>query len=484
MKKIILSIFLASMALWTLDAQVVLTEEGSNKVAEESVVVTNVDVANNDGTLFVTMDFDASALKLKSNHEVIFTPVLVAAEEDKYIELPAVTIAGRDRWYRYVRNEKDENALRNLYRLRKDMEPIQYQASVPFESWMALSELMVKDSRCGCMKKVYASEEATLAYIDFLPKVFNTDFIYIKPVVADKISKVQGSAYVDFPVNKTTINENYRNNRYELGKIYETINKLKDDKYVKEIKSIAFKGYASPEGPYKGNERLAKGRTDALIEHVRSLYNFPLNIMQSDSEAEDWEGLRKYVENSNISNRDGILAIIDMDELEPDKREWKLKSTYPEEYRDLLHNVYPGLRHSDYTIEYMVKEITDLEEATQLLKERPGILSPDEFYMIALSYEEGSEEYNEAFDIMVRVHSKDKTANLNAANVSMSRGDMVSAKKFLANAGEGPEVSYAKGVYAALAKDYEAARPLFEEALLAGIAEAEDALAQLDELEK
>ena len=45
---------------------------------------------------------------------------------------------------------------------------------------------------------------------------------------------------------------------------------------------------------------------------------------------------------SGISHRQEILDIIDIENRDPDTKEWILKSRYPEEYKYLLANCYPA----------------------------------------------------------------------------------------------------------------------------------------------
>ena len=104
--------------------------------------------------------------------------------------------------------------------------------------------------------------------------------------------------------------------------------------------------------------------------------------------------------------------------------------------------------------------------------------------MIADSYPQGSDEYNEVFATMVRLYPSDEVANLNAANVAMQRKDLVSAKKYLQQAGESALAVYARGVCAGLGWDYQAARTYLEQATKQGVKDAEEALAQIDEIEK
>ena len=98
-------------------------------------------------------------------------------------------------------------------------------------------------------------------------------YVYIRPKAEPKINVLEGSAYIDFPVNRTEIHENYRRNPAELQKILNTIDAVKNDVDTRII-SVSIKGYASPESPYSNNERLAMGRTKTLKEYVRKQYDF------------------------------------------------------------------------------------------------------------------------------------------------------------------------------------------------------------------
>ena len=199
------------------------------------------------------------------------------------------------------------------------------------------------------------------------------------------------------------IRDSYMTNPAELRKITGTIDSVRGDKDI-TITSIFIKGFASPEGPYDNNVRLAKGRTATLKQYVENLYHFAPGFIRTDFLPEDWPGLKKYVEGSSLANRAAILAIIDSP-LEPDAKDAKLKATYPADYDFLLRTVYPSLRHSDYVINYNVRKYTSLEEILAVLRTAPQKLSPEEFYRAAQSMEEGSEEYNEVFETAVRMLS-------------------------------------------------------------------------------
>ncbi len=247
------------------------------------------------------------------------------------------------------------------------------------------------------------------------------------------------------------------------------------------ITSVFIKGYASPEASWATNTRLAKGRTEALKEYVRKLYEFPDSLMSTAYQPEDWEGLRRYVDTSAMANKAGILAIIDNDMI-PDAKEYELKLRYPEDYDFLYKHVYPGLRHSDYVVQYRVRTYSDVEEIRRIMVTEPQKLSLRELFLVAQDCEPGSDEYNEVFAIAVRMFPEDRVANLNAANTALQLRDFRNAARYLEKAGSLPEAVYARGIFAALLRDYDAATALFKEAAEKGITKAEAAIRQIQEI--
>ena len=307
--------------------------------------------------------------------------------------------------------------------------------------------------------------------------------VYVRPTAeAVKSRSLSGSAFIDFPVNKTVIYPDYRRNTAELGKIEATIDSVRNDRDV-TITSVWLKGYASPESPWTHNRMLAIGRTEALKKHIGQLYRFDEGVIETDYEPEDWAGLRSYVERSNLTHRAEILALIDSS-LEPDAKEAKIKRSYPEEYDFLLKNCYPALRHTDYRITYTIRTFSDAQEIRRIMLTQPQKLSLNEFYLAAQACSPGSDEFNEIFETAVRMYPEDTAANLNAANTAMQKGDLKNAEHYLRKAGESPEALYARGAYAMLTEEYETAAGYLREAEKAGIREAGEALEQLQKQNK
>lgn len=423
--------------------------------------------------MLIEMDLDLSQVDVRRDEAVLLTPRLTKGDEEKI--LPEVGIYGRRRYIYYERNGLlPANGSESLA-IKEADKPVShhYRTVVDYEPWMDGAELRLACETFGCCQEVLSDKEAVLASYNE-PK-FVPQYLYVQPEAeVVKTRSLSGSAFIDFPVSRTEIKPDYRNNGAELAKIRATIDSVRNDTDIR-ITALSIKGYASPEGSYESNGRLASGRTKALKEYVAGLYHFDDDLISTSYEAEDWAGLRKYVEQSSLTHRQEILDLIDSNR-EPDNKEYKIKKEYPEDYAALLRDCYPSLRHSDYRVEYVIRSFSSADEIRPLIQSQPQKLSLQEFYLASQGMEPGSDEFNKVFETAVRIYPDDETANLNAANTAMSEGNLQKASAYLDKAGSSPQAVYARGIYAVLTGNYAEAVRLLQEAQRAGVSQADEAL--------
>lgn len=441
------------------------------------VRIENTSVRRNAGLMSVKFRMGLAGLALPGDRAALFTPALVNGTDTA--ALPPVGVYSRTRWFQYLRaGEPLGGAEETSLRYSKRPAEFAYSTNVPYEPWMNGGELVLTRRDYGCCRTLLGEDGMPIG--GYRETAFAPALRYVKPAAEVKTRSLSGRAFIDFPVNRTEIHPEYRNNPVELRKIISTIDSVRNDKDV-TVSAVAIKGYASPEGSYKNNTRLAKGRTETLKRYVENMYHFGEGFIRTDYEPEDWAGLRQYVENSGLEHREAILALIDGD-LEPDAKNRKIQTAYPEEYRFLLQTVYPGLRHSDYTISYTVRGYSDTGEIAALLRSQPQKLSLEEMFLLAQTMEPGSEGFDEVMETAVRMYPDDATANLNAANAAMSRKDFKGAEKYLERAGASAEAEYARGMLKALQGDYTGARECVARAGSLGMDGTEGMLAHLDEV--
>ncbi len=418
-------------------------------------------VTRADSLLLIDITLDISDMKLASNRSYLCTPLIERG--DSIERLPAFLINGRARHILYQRLPADERAELPAYRrVNGERQTIEYHARVPHRQWMDKSEVSLVADSCGCGWERLADLREPLFPIRIAePVVFNPALAYMAPRVETvKARALQGKAYLDFPVNRTEIHPDYRNNPRELAAIRATIDSVRQNTYA-SITEVSIKGYASPEGSYANNTRLAKGRAEALLAYIRSLYDFGAARMTVEYEPEDWEGLEKAVDKSGLEDKEDLLAIIrDASIADPDRRDAKLKTVAGgAPYRFLLQEIYPALRHSDYSVNYTIRAFT-VEEAKELIYKDPSQLSLAEMYQVALTYEVGSPAYNEVFEIAVRVYPDDPVSNLNAAFTAIRTGRLDAAHRYLPKAEPGPNLDLARGVLALLEGKHDEAERL------------------------
>ena len=486
--KYVLAALLGFGSVMPVAAQTVV---GQNDGGEQEVCgmgVTDAAMKRNAGLMTVDVNFDLANFDLKGNRAAVFAPAIVNGTDT--LVLQPIGLYSRTRWYQYLRYGEQPLGGEDETSVRWSERPatMDYSQTIPYADWMNGSRLYLKRCDYGCCRTLIDEQIEPLLIggrpTGYREILYSPVFHYVTPVAETvKSRELVGRAYIDFPVNMTDIYPNYRKNPTELAKIIATIDSVRNDKDV-TVKRITIKGYASPESPYANNTRLAKGRTATLKQYVRNLYHFSDDFIATDYEPEDWAGLRAFVETSGLEHKNEILALIDDNTIEPDPKEQLIKTRYPEEYKSLLQTVYPALRHSDYTIEYTIRQFADINEIREIMATAPQKLSLNEMYRLAQSYEAGSREYNEVFETAVRMYPNDEVANLNAANAAMSHNALQVAEKYLSKVGEGVEAIYAKGVLAALKGDYATAYKLVEAAKNAGFLGKEDLSAILMQLKE
>lgn len=433
--------------------------------------VSGVDIRKQRDSVVIRMNLNLSGMEVGRNRSIVVTPLFYAEGEEEW--LPAIEVMGRTRYLYYQRNEESLYADSPYTIIKKDKNATQqvgYQVSVPYRKWMDRASLVVAEDTCQC-GEVSKGNSILLAQADL---VFTPRLAYISPQAETRKARaLSGEAYLDFPVNKTVIYPEYRRNTAELAKIRATIDTIRTDKDF-SITRISLKGYASPEGRYAANVRLSEGRTDALKDYLMGEYGFEASLFRTNAGAENWAGLRKYVAQSGLADKEAILAIIDSEE-EPDAKEQRIRREHASSYRILLQDCYPALRRTDYTVDYVIRGF-NVEEAKEVIKTRPQNLSLQEMFAVAQTYQPGSEEFNHVFDVAVRLYPADPIANLNAANAFLERKEAAQALKFLDKAGDTPQADNARGVAMILLERYDEAERYLHRAAQAGVSEANENL--------
>lgn len=327
------------------------------RLAANQIRVTQPHVSLQDSLMAVSMNLNLDSLLLPSNMRLIYTPMVVSADTTLYF--PQIIVNGRRQQIMYERNRGNEKKTSDwvVRRVNDKAQAVDYRAVMPVDGIRFASyDLKIHEDLCGCGDLQDGSDVTLLSELHHL---------YPKQEQAKdkawKIYQLDKKCYIDFPVDQTKLYVDYHHNAAQLDSIVNTINVLRQDSNL-EVLSINIHGFASPESPYKHNAYLAERRSKEIAAYVSRMVHLPDSIFSISSTAEDWEGLRCYIQNSNLEHKTEILAIANDESLQPDEREGKIKKLYPAEYRFMLNTLYPYLRHTDYHIAYRVKRMEVMEK--------------------------------------------------------------------------------------------------------------------------
>lgn len=101
-----------------------------------------------------------------------------------------------------------------------------------------------------------------------------------------------------------------------------------------------------------------------------------------------------------------------------------------EPYKYIVREFCPLLRKAICKIDFDVRNFS-IDQAKEVFQSRPQNLSLNEMFLVANTYEKGSQEFINLFETAVRLFPNDITANLNAAIAALSRKDTVYAKQYM-----------------------------------------------------
>ncbi len=286
--------------------------------------------------------------KLPRQERILIRPQL--ANGDNIAAFPPVEIDGQWAYYQQVRSGTEPTG---LHYLAKDVNTHQqYGGMVAAAPWMQMATLSFNVERVNACGDVLCS--SPYFYRAPTPEYLTTRE---KDVHHEKTLRLQGRSYVSFLSGSDEVLTDYRNNRTELNRLCHTIDSVSSNPDI-NIMSIRVTGYASPEGSFVKNDQLASRRTSSLTSYIIDATNISSTLFQTAHVAEDWEGLRTFVDTTAIlANRTALLQMIDSDR-DPDDKLTNIQKKYPKDYAVMLNVAFPLLRHTDYQIDYVQKNVT------------------------------------------------------------------------------------------------------------------------------
>lgn len=252
------------------------------------------------------------------------------------------------------------------------------------------------------------------------------------PDAYQRIIAQKQEANIKFLINQATLraSELKSVSVKDLGKILKEIN---DNNETRALTNIEVSAYASPDGKYSFNEKLAEKRQNVSTNYLKK--ELKKIKMEADVDtkftAEDWEGFQELVSKSNLQDKEVILRVLSMYQ-DPEEREQQI-SNMSEVYTDIKQSILPELRRARLIVNYEIIGRSDAQILEQFAAD-PSKLSVEEMVYGAnklVKDDATRQKWNEA---IAKQYPSDYRALNNMAQQAISKGDMAAAQNYLKQA--------------------------------------------------
>ena len=254
------------------------------------------------------------------------------------------------------------------------------------------------------------------------------------PDAYQRIIAQKQEANIKFLINQATLRASELNSVSvkDLGKILKEIN---DNTLTRALTNIEVSAYASPDGKFDFNEKLAEKRQNVSSNYLKK----ELKKIKMDADvdtkftAEDWEGFQELISKSNLQDKQVILRVLSMYE-DPEEREQQI-SNMSEIYTDIKQNILPELRRARLIVNYEIIGRSDAQILEQFASD-PSKLSVEEMLYGANRLVKDDATRQKWNETIAKQYPSDYRALNNLAQQAISKGDVNAAESYLKQAAQ------------------------------------------------
>ena len=371
------------------------------------------------------------------------------------------------------------------------------KSKISFEEAMRSSELIAR------VKATMKDKSQDLPEEKIADGVMSTALLLDKNAMtigaADKFERITNDskgATLFFVINKADI-QSKELKKDEVAALKQFISDVAANERM-EVKGIEISAFASPDGEESLNDKLAANRmknSDSFFkkELKKSKVSADESVFKTTSLAEDWDGFKTLMQESDIQDKELILRVLSMYS-DPVVREKEIKNISAA-YEEIADKILPQLRRSTLSVNVAVIGHSD-EEIKELIAANSEDLTVEELLYAATLTEDNAEklsiyqkaaakypedwrtnnnvghisykmgniaEAKAAFEKAKEADAQNTVVLNNLGACAYAEGDEAAAKEFYnAAAGAGDEVSYNQAVIATKKGDYESALNLYQ----------------------
>ena len=309
------------------------------------------------------------------------------------------------------------------------------KTSYEYEPAMQKSELFLTfDAKVGNKQvEVPAVKVANgvIATSELYHRTLSSAKASVAPDAFQRVVEQKQEANIKFLIQQAEL----RKSELQNNSVQEFVNLLKrigSDRENVMLSNVEVSAYASPDGGFALNEKLANKRQTNTEEFVKKQMKQAKTEgdVEASYTAQDWEGFQQLVQASDIQDKDVILRVLSMYK-DPQEREQQIKNM-SHGFKELADGILPELRRARLTINYETIGRDD-EAIFNQFKSDPSKLSVEEL-IYAASIAETPAEQEAILTTTTRLYPKDARSYNNLAALAYSKGNYDEAQRYLAQA--------------------------------------------------
>ena len=271
----------------------------------------------------------------------------------------------------------------------------------------------------------------------------------VAPDSFQRVNARKQEANIKFLVNQANLRRSELKNN-SVKEFVAMLKRINADREKLNIRNVEVQAYASPEGGFSFNDKLAGKRQNTSETYVKSQLKQTGVATGIDAHytAQDWDGFQKLVQASNIQDKDVILRVLSMYK-DPEQREQQIRNM-SEAFRELAEGILPELRRSRLIINYETIGRSDDQIKAQYAADATKLGVEEMLYYATLESDMAKKE--EIYKRTAEYYDKDYRALNNLATLAFKKGDKVEAQSYLERAlrvnPQAPEVLANMGIVA------------------------------------
>lgn len=269
-----------------------------------------------------------------------------------------------------------------------------------------------------------------IATSELYKQVIFVDGGCLAPDSFQRVREEKQEAGIKFLVNQANLRKSELQNN-SIQEFVRMLKRINQDRERLNLRNVEVKAYASPEGGFAFNDKLANKRQATGETYVKGQLkaNKISTGIDAGYTAQDWDGFQRLVQASNIQDKDVILRVLSMYK-DPQERETQIRNM-SEGFRELAFAILPELRRARLIINYETIGRSD-DEITAQYKQDASKLTADELLYLATLVDEN--EQAKVYETTAKLYDKDYRAYNNLATLAIKKGDKETALRYIEQA--------------------------------------------------